>query len=275
MMGELTCYSASDPGTDVDAYPNLYQIHKVQIGRAEKEVKRAEKEMDRAEKEVENRVIYFLQNFLKLDVLVIGIFGGTCSGKSTIADIIEKTFDDVVHISQDWFYKASGCNGNYDHPQSIKWDDLVQCVLDLIGNKETLAPIYSFVHHKPTGEFRTIKPKKVVVIDGILLMTCKKLRDLCNLKIGVKANLDTMLRRRKERDTGPERGRTEESILAQWNSTVKPMHLEFVEPSFGHADILINNDNHQAEDAPQKIPQIACIVTLIMSYIQNHKNRHR
>lgn len=182
-------------------------------------------------------------------MLVIGIAGGTGSGKTTVVNKILKKLnvEGVNILSQDNYYHdnqnlsiAEREALNYDHPKSIDFDLLLQHVKDLKNGKSIDQPVYSFVTHCRTGDHVLIEPKSVLIVEGILVLTNKELLNEFDLKLFVHADSDERLIRRIKRDT-QERGRDLEEVLHRYQTTLKPMHQEFIEPSKNDADIIIPN----------------------------------
>ena len=182
-----------------------------------------------------------------MEVTVIGVAGGTGSGKSTLVKRLQEAFrsEDVVTLCHDYYYKAhpelsyeQRTQLNYDHPQAFDTDMLVEHVRALKNNVAIEHPVYSFVEHNRTDEKVAVKPSKVIIIDGILIFENKELRDLMDIKVFVDTDADLRLARRILRDVR-DRGRSMESVISQYTTTVKPMHEEFVEPSKKHADVII------------------------------------
>ena len=182
-----------------------------------------------------------------MEVTVIGVAGGTGSGKSTLVKRLQEAFkdDDVATLCHDYYYKAHSeltyeerTRLNYDHPQAFDTDMLVEHVRALKNNVPIEHPVYSFVDHNRTPERVPVKPSRVLIIDGILIFENKALRDLMDIKVFVDTDADIRLARRIMRDVC-ERGRTMESVITQYTTTVKPMHEEFVEPSKRYADVII------------------------------------
>lgn len=207
--------------------------------------------------------------------MVIAIFGGSNSGKTTLASIINNKFkNDTMLISQDRFYYGTNNHDtvktiedtNYDHPKSIAFDEYVECVKKAKNGYDINVPIYDFLTHSRSDETEFLEFKPIIIIEGILIMTCPELVDLCDFKVYVHAELDTMYRRRCKRDK-KERHRTEEQINAQWDRDVKPMFLKYVKPSSSEANITINNDQEQILTNPYKIPQINILLTYIQTYV--------
>ena len=179
--------------------------------------------------------------------LVIGIAGGTGSGKTSVADAIlarlEK--DRVVVIQHDSYYKDLSQFGglapgqiNFDHPNSLETELLIQHINDLCKGGPVQQPMYDFTTLKRLDSTRYLEPREIVIIEGILIFVDKSLRDQMDIKIFIDADADERLLRRIRRDI-VERGRSIESVMAQYVKTVKPMHLEFVEPSKHWADVII------------------------------------
>ena len=182
-----------------------------------------------------------------MNVTVIGVAGGTGSGKSTLVKRLQEAFigDDVATICHDYYYKAhpemtyeERTKLNYDHPQAFDTDMMVEHISALKNNVPVERPVYSFVDHDRLKETVLVKPSKVLIVDGILIFENKKLRDLMDIKVFVDTDADIRLARRILRDV-KERGRSMESVITQYTTTVKPMHEEFVEPSKKYADVII------------------------------------
>ena len=183
----------------------------------------------------------------KMKVTVIGVAGGTGSGKSTLVKRLQEAFrnDDVVTLCHDFYYKAhpeltyeERTKLNYDHPAAFDTDILVEHIRTLKSNVPIERPVYSFVDHNRTEERVLVKPSRVIIVDGILIFENKELREMMDIKVFVDTDADVRLARRILRDVC-ERGRTMQSVIDQYTTTVKPMHEEFVEPSKKHADVII------------------------------------
>jgi uridine kinase len=183
-------------------------------------------------------------------MLVIGIAGGTGSGKTTIVENILKVVpqQNISVITQDSYYNdTSHLNSkertqiNFDHPNSIDFSLLVDHINQLKSGKSIAQPIYSFTAHNRTNQTKTIIPPKVLIIEGILIFNHKHLRDLCTIKIFVQAEADERLIRRVKRDI-QERGRDLNEVFSRYQNTLKPMHNQFIEPTKEFADIIIPND---------------------------------
>lgn len=179
-------------------------------------------------------------------ICVLGVAGGSASGKTTIIKRLQDFFgEDIAVISHDSYYKAhpnmsyeERSRLNYDHPDSFESDRMAEDVRKLIKGYAIDMPVYDYVNHNRSDETIRIEPKTVIVMEGILILENKELRDLMDIKIFVDTDADERLMRRIKRDM-IERGRSIESILDQYSETVKPMHEEFVEPSKKYADIII------------------------------------
>ena len=178
--------------------------------------------------------------------LVIGIAGGTGSGKTTLMKNIINRFGDVVTVlSHDNYYRRHDeltyeerCKINYDEPAALE-TDLMAYHLDLLRKGESIeCPVYDFTQHNRSGETITVVPKSVIIVEGILIFENEPLRDLMDIKIFVDTDADVRLCRRIKRDVN-KRGRTLESVLTQYQETVKPMHEKYVEPSKKYADLVV------------------------------------
>ena len=185
-------------------------------------------------------------------MLIIGIAGGTGCGKTTVVNQIlnELPEGEVGVISQDSYYRDTShlsyeerVKINFDHPRSIDFDLLVQHLKDLKDGKDIQQPVYSFIKHNRTGDTILTHPRKVMIVEGILIMTHPELRDLFDIKIFVHADSDERLIRRLKRDI-TERGRDLDEVLARYQNTLKPMHQQFIEPTKEFADIIIPNNKY-------------------------------
>ena len=203
-----------------------------------------------------------------MEVTVIGVAGGTGSGKSTLVKRLQEAFrsEDVATLCHDYYYKAhpelsyeQRTQLNYDHPQAFDTDMLVEHVRALKNNQTIERPVYSFVEHNRTDEKVPVKPSKVIIIDGILIFESKELRDLMDIKVFVDTDADLRLARRILRDVR-ERGRSMESVINQYTSTVKPMHEEIVEPSKRYADVIIPEGGFNSVAVQMLIQNIRSIV---------------
>ncbi|MEE3469771.1 MAG: uridine kinase [Butyrivibrio hungatei] len=179
-------------------------------------------------------------------ICIVGVAGGTASGKTTIVRKIKENFgDDIVVINHDSYYKAHNdlsyedrSKLNYDHPDSFDTQMMIEDVKKLKNNEEVDIPVYDFLVHNRADATVHIVPKNVIILEGILVLENKELRDLMDIKVFVDTDADERLMRRIRRDMA-ERARSIESILNQYADTVKPMHEQFVEPSKKYADIII------------------------------------
>ena len=180
------------------------------------------------------------------NILVLGIAGGTGSGKTTLMkNIIDKFGNAVTVLSHDNYYKRRDeltyeqrCLINYDEPDALE-TDLMAAHLDRLRHGEAIdCPIYDFTQHNRSNETVRIEPTPVIIVEGILIFENKPLRDLMDIKIFVDTDADVRLCRRITRDVN-KRGRTLESVLTQYQTTVKPMHEKYVEPSKKHADLVV------------------------------------
>ncbi|WP_148870917.1 uridine kinase [Tenacibaculum adriaticum] len=185
-------------------------------------------------------------------MFIIGIAGGTGSGKTTVVNQIinELPADEVCVISQDSYYKATEnlsyeerTKINFDHPRAIDFELLVTHLNELKTGGIIEQPVYSFVSHNRTKDTIKTHPRKVVIIEGILIFNSEELRKLCDIKVFVHADADERLIRRIKRDI-TERGRDIEEVLSRYQSTLKPMHQQFIEPTKNYADIIIPNDRY-------------------------------
>lgn len=180
------------------------------------------------------------------DVIVIGIAGGTGSGKSTLIKKIESQFNDqVTIISHDFYYKRlvnmtydERAQVNYDHPNAFDTDLMIEHIKSLKNWETVERPVYDFTIHNRTEEIAILNPSKVIIVEGILIFENKELLDLLDMKVFIDTDADVRIIRRILRDV-KERERTLESIVSQYLTTVKPMHEQFVEPSKKYADIII------------------------------------
>ena len=182
----------------------------------------------------------------------IGITGGTGSGKSTIAREIYKQFDDtcIAMLEQDSYYKDQSnlsleerIKTNYDHPDAFDTSLLVQHLNLLLNGQSIEKPIYNFEIHNRMEHTSCVQPKKIIIVEGILVLSEKVLRDMLDIKIYVDTDADVRFIRRLVRDIN-DRGRTTESVINQYLNVVKPMHEQFTEPTKRHADIIIPEGGH-------------------------------
>ena len=200
------------------------------------------------------------------DILMIGIAGGTGSGKSTLTQRIKAAFgEDVTVLMHDNYYKAHDdmtyeerTRLNYDHPNAFDTDLMIEHVQKLRNGEDIVCPVYDFSAHNRSKETITIHPNKVMIVEGILIFECKELTDLLDIKIYVDTDADVRILRRILRDV-EERGRSLNSVINQYLNTVKPMHEQFVEPSKKFADIIVPEGG-----------QNRVALEMIMQRIENH-----
>ncbi|MBP0904358.1 uridine kinase [Mariniflexile gromovii] len=185
-------------------------------------------------------------------MLIIGIAGGTGCGKTTVVNQIlnELPEGEVGVISQDSYYKDTThlsyderIKINFDHPRSIDFELLESHLKDLKNGLPVHQPVYSFVKHNRTSDTILTHPRKVMIVEGILILTHPELRDMFDIKIFVHADTDERLIRRLKRDIS-ERGRDLDEVLTRYQTTLKPMHDQFIEPMKEYADIIIPNNKH-------------------------------
>ena len=186
-------------------------------------------------------------------MLVIGIAGGSGSGKTTVVKAISDNLkgEKVVIIPQDSYYKDSSDltdeekrHHNFDHPDAIDWDLLCEQLADLKAGRTIHQPVYSYIScSRSKTETVTVEPADVIIIEGILIFTCKELRDQMDIKIFVDADDDDRLMRVMARDI-TERGKDVHWVIERYTNTVKPMYLQFIEPSKRYADIIIPQGGH-------------------------------
>ena len=186
-------------------------------------------------------------------MLVIGIAGGSGSGKTTVVKAISENIkgEKVVIIPQDSYYKDSSDltdeekrHHNFDHPDAIDWELLCEQLADLKAGKTIHQPVYSYIScSRSKTETVTVEPADVIIIEGILIFTCEELRDQMDIKIFVDADDDDRLMRVMARDI-TERGKDVRWVIERYTNTVKPMYLQFIEPSKRYADIIIPQGGH-------------------------------
>lgn len=183
--------------------------------------------------------------------IVIGIAGGTGSGKTTIAKkLIEAFSGDCAVLSHDFYYKANEgmsfeerAKQNYDHPSSLDTDYMVEQLKELKEGKTIRHPTYDFSNHARRLNLQTLESSNIIIVEGILILENEKLRDLIDIKLFVDTDADVRFIRRLTRDVKL-RGRTIESVIEQWLTTVKPMHEQFIEPSKRYANLIIPEGGH-------------------------------
>ena len=203
-----------------------------------------------------------------MDTMLIGIAGGTGSGKTTLTRHLKEHFgDDVTVIGHDSYYKRQEgktyeerAQVNYDHPDAFDTELLIQHLQELKAGRAIQCPVYSYADHNRTDQTVTITPTKVIIVEGILIFQNPTLRDMFDIKIFVETDADERILRRCLRDV-EERGRTLQSVVNQYLTTVKPMHEKYVEPSRKYADIVVLEGGHNL-----------VALDMIMQRIQGHIN---
>ena len=181
-----------------------------------------------------------------LNTMVIGIAGGTGSGKTTLTLGLKERFGDSVSILyHDNYYKQHDempyeerCKLNYDHPDAFETDLLIRDIQALRRGETVRCPVYDYTIHDRSGETMEVRPTKVIIVEGILIFENQALRDLMDIKIFVDTDADVRILRRIMRDV-KKRGRSLDSVVKQYLTTVKPMHEQFVEPSKRYADLIV------------------------------------
>ena len=203
--------------------------------------------------------------------LVIGIAGGSGSGKTTLLKNIIQTFGPAITvISHDNYYKRHDemtyeerCKLNYDEPDALETDLMVKQLQQLRSGREILCPVYDFTVHNRSDETILIKPERVIIVEGILIFENEDLRKLMDIKIFVDADADIRICRRIKRDVN-KRGRCLESVITQYQETVKPMHEKYVEPSKKYADIVV-------PEGGKNLVALAMIQGYISRYLEGMK----
>ncbi|NJC97812.1 MAG: uridine kinase [Anaerolineales bacterium] len=202
------------------------------------------------------------------DPLVIGIAGGSGSGKTTVAqEILQRVGPErIAFLQHDSYYKdLSGlpptqrAEVNFDHPNSLETELLIEHIASLRDGKPVEVPIYDFSTHSRTTRTFTVQPRRVILVEGILIFTEPALREMFDVKIFVDTDSDLRFIRRLERDIA-ERGRTTESVIKQYQSTVRPMHMEFVEPSKRYADIIIPEGGFNAAALDMVVARVEALL---------------
>lgn len=187
-----------------------------------------------------------------MDVKLIGITGGSGSGKSTVVKKICEAEQDSVCIAQDNYYKSAAFVSNdnitafnFDRPDALDMDLMLQDLTDLKAGKAINMPQYDFVHHTRLGKTVRVEPRKIIIVDGLMVLYDKRIRSLLDLKLYVDTPPDIRFVRRLERDIR-ERGRTVDSVIEQYINVVRPGHIAFVEPCKEYADLIIPEGGHNA-----------------------------
>jgi uridine kinase len=179
--------------------------------------------------------------------IVFGVAGGTASGKTTVARAVLEAVgaEQIAYLPHDAYYRDNPhltleerAHQNYDHPNSLETKLLVKHIEALLEWRSVEVPVYDFTTHRRTEETILVEPSPIILVDGILIFTKRKLRELMDIKVYVDTDPDVRFIRRLQRDID-ERGRSLSSVVGQYMDTVRPMHLKFVEPSKRHADVII------------------------------------
>ena len=201
--------------------------------------------------------------------LIIGIAGGSASGKSSISAQLKERYEQsgsVVIIRQDDYYKDQSektmeerVKTNYDHPFAFYNDLLVENLQSLLKGEEIKKPIYDFVNHTRSSKTEVVKPSDVIVLEGLFILEEEKLRSLCDMKLFVDTDADVRFIRRLIRDV-KERGRTLDSVVEQYQTTVRVMHNLFVEPSKRYADVIIPEGGKNSVALDLLITKISSII---------------
>ena len=185
-----------------------------------------------------------------MSTLLIGIAGGTGSGKTTLTEHLSNHFGtDISVVHHDNYYKRQDCSyeercrTNYDHPDAFDTQRMIDDLKALKRGESISCPVYDFTIHNRTDETITVTPTRVVIVEGILIFQNAALRELLDIKIFVETDADVRILRRALRDV-EERGRSLESVIRQYLTTVKPMHEQFVEPTRKYADIVVLEGGH-------------------------------
>ena len=203
-----------------------------------------------------------------MDTMIIGIAGGTGSGKTTLTRKLQETFGpDVSVVYHDNYYKRHDgmtyeerASLNYDHPDAFDTPLMVEHLRQLLAGQTIQCPVYDYTVHNRSDQTIEIHPTKVIIVEGILIFENKALRDLMDIRIFVDTDADVRILRRILRDV-KERGRSLDSVISQYLTTVKPMHEQFVQPSRQYADIVVLEGGHNL-----------VALDMIMQRIQGHIN---
>ncbi len=189
---------------------------------------------------------------LQYDPIVFGVAGGTASGKTTVARAVLEAVGagQVAYLPHDAYYRDRGdlpfeerARLNYDHPDSLETKLLVRHIKELSQGIPVEVPVYDFTEHRRTEQIIRTEPSPLILVDGILIFTKRKLRELMDIKVYVDTDADIRFIRRLDRDMN-ERGRSLDSVVKQYMETVRPMHMKFVEPSKRYADVIIPGGGH-------------------------------
>ena len=201
-----------------------------------------------------------------MNTMVLGIAGGTGSGKTTLTRRLKERFGDQISvISHDNYYKRQDeltyeqrCLTNYDHPDAFDTDLMVEHLKALKAGETVLCPVYDFSQHNRSDDFIQIRPAPVILVEGILIFASPELCDLMDIKVYVDTDADVRILRRIVRDV-KKRGRTLDSVVTQYLTTVKPMHEQFVEPSKRKADLIVPEGGHNL-----------VALELLIKWVDNH-----
>lgn len=200
--------------------------------------------------------------------IIIGVAGGSGSGKTTVAKEIYRNFPNqsIVIIEQDAYYKAQDeksmeerLNTNYDHPLAFDTDLLIKHLKDLLKFKGIEKPVYDYTIHTRSNNVIPVEPKDVIILEGILILEDERLRDLMDIKVFVDTDADLRILRRLVRDI-EDRGRTMNSVIEQYLGVVRPMHLQFIEPTKRYADIIIPEGGQNAVAIDLMVTKIRAIL---------------
>lgn len=200
---------------------------------------------------------------------IIGVAGGTGSGKTTVArKIAEKLVESVIVLEQDAYYRDQSHlsmeerrQTNYDHPLAFDHDLLIKHLQQLIDYQPIAKPVYDYALHTRAAKKIIVEPKDVIILEGILILEDERLRNLMDLKVFVDTDADVRIIRRLERDM-VQRGRTLESVIHQYLNVVRPMHLQFIEPSKRYADLIIPEGGHNQVAINLLVNHIRTLITV-------------
>jgi len=204
----------------------------------------------------------------RVQPVIIGVAGGSGSGKTTVVQEIIKSLgpDDVSFIQHDSYYydrsdvlPADRVHINYDHPHALETPLLIEHLVVLRDSRPVEIPVYDFTNHTRTPRTETVHPRRAVIVEGILILADPDLRELMDIRIFVDTDADLRILRRMHRDIN-ERGRSLESVVQQYLETVRPMHLEFVEPSKRYAHVIIPEGGHNRVAVDMLLTKIQSIV---------------
>ncbi len=203
------------------------------------------------------------------DIMIIGIAGGTGSGKTTITDcLVERFGGNVSVVHHDNYYKAhhnmpyeERCLLNYDHPDSFDTDMMIEHLRQLKQGKTIQCPVYDYTIHDRSEKTIPIEPTRVIIVEGILIYADPRLCDLMDVKIFVDTDADVRILRRIQRDV-QKRGRSLDSVISQYLTTVKPMHEQFVEPSKRRADVII-------PEGGRNVVALEMVVQRVKAHLEN------